>query len=67
MSTTNHRRRRPGRFQFIYDGRSLLAVIEQRAHGWHVIADNRDLGAYGDHEAALRFVKTIHPAKKGAS
>jgi hypothetical protein len=46
----------------VYDGRQILAVVEQRRDGWHVIVRNRHIGVAADREAALRLVNTtINP------
>lgn len=60
MTNYKHRpRRRPGGFQYLYDGRQLLAVIERHRDGWHVFAHGRnDIGTCADHEGALRFANT---------
>jgi len=42
----------------VYDGRQILAVVEQRKDGWHVIVRNRDIGVCADRESALRLVNT---------
>ena len=56
---THRPARRPGGFQYLYDGRQLLAVIERRGDGWHVFARGRnDIGTYTDRESALRFANT---------
>lgn len=60
MSAHKHRPARPrGAWQYVYDGRQLLAVIEQHADGWHVISSHHDIGAYPDREAALRFANAL--------
>jgi hypothetical protein len=46
----------------VYNGRELLAVIEQRRDGWHVIVRNRDIGVCVDRVSALRLVNTTHPS-----
>jgi hypothetical protein len=56
-----HRFPRPYGFQYVYDGRELLAAIERRRDGWHVIVRNRDIGVCADRESALRLVNTTHP------
>ena len=61
MSTRKHRLPRPCGFQYVYDGRQLLAAIEQRRDGWHVIVRNRDIGVCADRESALRLVNTTSP------
>ena len=46
----------------IYDGRELVAVIEQRSDGWHVRVRDRHIGVVTDRETALRLVNTtINP------
>jgi hypothetical protein len=51
--------RPPGGFQYLYDGRQLLAVIERRRDGWHVFAHGRnDIGTCADRAGALRFANT---------
>jgi hypothetical protein len=46
----------------VYDGRQILAVIEQRRDGWHVFVRNRHIGVCADRESALRLVNTtINP------
>ena len=42
--------------QYIYDGRQLVAVLEHRADGWHVIIRNQQIGVCADRVAALRLV-----------
>jgi hypothetical protein len=60
MNTYKHRESRPRGFQYLYEGRQLLAVIEQSSDGWHVYAGgNRDIGTCADRESALRFANTI--------
>ncbi len=56
-SRGRHRPARPHRgFQYLYDGRQLLAVIERHGDGWHVFARGRhDIGTCADRESALRF------------
>jgi hypothetical protein len=58
MSARKHRSPRPRGFQYIYDGRDLVAVIELKADGWHVIIRNQDMGVCADRVAALRLVDT---------
>jgi len=45
-------------FQYVYDGRELIAVIELKADGWHVIIWNREIGVCADRVATLRLVDT---------
>jgi hypothetical protein len=40
----------------VYDGRELVAVLEQRADGWHVIIRNNEIGVARDRVAALRLI-----------
>jgi hypothetical protein len=56
--TRKHRSPRPRGFQYIYDGRGLVAAIELKADGWHVIIRNQDIGVCADRVAALRLVNT---------
>ena len=58
MSARKHRRPQPCGFQYIYDGRQLVAVIELKTDGWHVIIRNRKVGVCADRVAALRLVDT---------
>jgi len=44
--------------QYVYDGRQLVAAIEHRTDGWHVIIRNREIGVCADRVAALRLVHT---------
>jgi len=61
MRARKHQLPRPQAFQYVYDGRELLAVIEQRRDGWHAIVRNRHIGVCADRETALRLVNTTHP------
>jgi len=46
----------------VYDGRQIIAVVEQRKDGWHLIVRNRHIGVCADRESALRLVNTtINP------
>jgi hypothetical protein len=56
MSARKHLRPRPHGFQWVYDGRELVAVLEHRMDGWHVIVSNREIGVCADRVAALRLV-----------
>ena len=58
MSARKDRRPRPCGFQYIYDGRELVAVLEHKTDGWHVIIRNRKVGVCADRVAALRLVDT---------
>jgi len=49
--------------QWVYDGRELLAVIELKIDGWHVIVRNREIGVCADRVAALDLVDT-HATQK---
>ena len=42
----------------VYDGRKLIAIVEQRRDGWHVIVRGREIGVCADRETALRLVNT---------
>jgi hypothetical protein len=64
MSARKHRLPRPRGFQYIYDGRQLLAALELKADGWHVIIRNQEIGVCADRVAALRLVD-IHHAMEG--
>jgi hypothetical protein len=61
MTNYKHRSARPPRpFQYLYDGRDLLAVLEQSSNGWHVLAGGRhDIGTCANREAALRLAHTL--------
>jgi len=63
VSARKHRPPRPHGFQYLYDGRELVAVLEHKADGWHVIIRNQELGVCADRVAALRLVD-IH-AREG--
>ena len=52
------KRPRPRGFQYLYDGRELVAVLEHKADGWHVILRNQKIGVCADRVAALRLVDT---------
>jgi hypothetical protein len=59
MTSYKHRPARPHGFQWLYDGRQLLAVIERKGDGWHVFAHGRrDIGTCANRESALRFANT---------
>jgi hypothetical protein len=58
MSARKHRRPQPCGFQYIYDGRELVAVLEHRAGGWHVIIGDQEIGVCADRVAALRLINT---------
>ena len=58
MSGRKHQPPRPCGFQYVYDGRQLLAAIELKRDGWHVIVRNRDIGVCADRESALRLIDT---------
>jgi hypothetical protein len=46
----------------VYDGRAIVAVIEERSDGWHVTVRNRHVGVCADRVSALRLVNvTINP------
>src|SRR5262249_7557276 len=55
--TRPYRNRKPGRWQFLYDGRTLHATIELRDDGlWHVLMHGRDeVGAFATREMAIGF------------
>ena len=63
MSARKHRLPRPRGLQWVYDGRELLAVIELKIDGWHVIVRNREIGVCADRVAALDLVDT-HATQK---
>jgi len=57
MSARKHSQ--PRGFQYIYDGRQLVAVIELKVDGcWHVIIRNQEIGVCADRVAALRLADT---------
>jgi hypothetical protein len=60
-SRKKHLRTEPrGRWQYIYDGRRLLGVVEEHEDGkWHVIIDHIDVGACATRESALKLVDEI--------
>jgi len=65
MSARKHRLPRPRGFQYLYNGRQLLAVIELRRDGWHVIVCDEDNSVCADRETALRLVDTAtRPSKE---
>jgi len=46
----------------VYDGRTIIAVIEERKDGWHVSVRDRHVGICADRKAALYLVNvTINP------
>ena len=48
------------RWSYHYEGRHLLAVVEQRPDGWHVTSPRGDqFGIFPSREAALAFVTTL--------
>jgi hypothetical protein len=47
----------------VYDGRELVAVLEHRADGWHVIIRNNEIGVCVDRVAALRLISTHAESK----
>jgi hypothetical protein len=60
MNTYKHRPPRSRGFQYLYEGRQLLAVIEQSSDGWHVYAGgSRDIGVCADRASALRFANQL--------
>ena len=54
---TARRKHRPNRPQpqwsYLYDGRDLLAVIERKSDGWHVLIRGRDVGTCIAREGAI--------------
>jgi hypothetical protein len=50
----------------VYDGRELVAVLEHKTDGWHVIIEDRKIGVTADRVAALRLIDT-HAMKKDPS
>ena len=58
VSARKHRLPRPRGFQYLYDGRELVAVLEHKADGWHVILRNQKIGVCADRVAALRLIDT---------
>jgi hypothetical protein len=46
----------------VYDGRQILAVIEERKDGWHVSIRDRHIGICADRKSALHLVTiTLNP------
>jgi hypothetical protein len=71
MSATHRHKqlkRRDGASSYIYDGRELIAVIEQHPDDlWHVIIAGRDVGACQTREVTLRLVTTISKHNRRAA